>query len=108
LPSKNLAPVDLAILGVALPDSRARFAEAVKRLRPRYTFPSHQDDFFRSLDAGFKFGLLTDFPRVLRDYKTSDFPAGSCCSITSSHGLCHRNREFAQNSCAPSGSGNQF
>ncbi|MEY2493043.1 MAG: hypothetical protein QOH24_1994 [Verrucomicrobiota bacterium] len=74
LPSKNLAPVDLAILGVALPDSRARFAEAVRRLRPRYVVPSHQDDFFRPLDVGFKFGLLTDFPRVLRDYKNQRLP----------------------------------
>jgi L-ascorbate metabolism protein UlaG (beta-lactamase superfamily) len=74
LPSKNLAPVDLAILGVALPDSRARFPEAVRRLRPRYIVPSHQDDFFRSLDGGFKFGLLSDFPRVLRDYENLRLP----------------------------------
>jgi len=74
LPPDNLAPVDLAILGVALADSRARFGEAVKRLRPRYVVPSHQDDFFRSLDAGFRFGLLTDFPRVLRDYHAERLP----------------------------------
>jgi L-ascorbate metabolism protein UlaG (beta-lactamase superfamily) len=74
LPPDNLLPVDLAILGVALPDSRARFGEAVKRLRPRYVVPSHQDDFFRSLDAGFRFGLLTDFPRILRDYNTQRLP----------------------------------
>ena len=68
LPPANIAPVDLAILGVALPDSRARFIEAVRRLRPRYILPSHQDNFFQPLDRGFNFGPMTDFPRVLRDY----------------------------------------
>ena len=59
--------VDLAILGVALPDSRARLAAALARLQPRYVLPSHQDDFFRPLSAGFQFGQLTDFPRVQRE-----------------------------------------
>jgi L-ascorbate metabolism protein UlaG (beta-lactamase superfamily) len=59
--------VDLAILGVALPDSRARLPGALERLEPRYILPSHQDNFFRSLDAGFQFGSLTDFSRVRRD-----------------------------------------
>jgi L-ascorbate metabolism protein UlaG (beta-lactamase superfamily) len=59
--------VDLAILGVALPDSRARLSAALERLEPRYVLPSHQDNFFRPLDAGFQFGPLTDFPRVRRD-----------------------------------------
>ena len=58
--------VDLAILGMALPDSRARLAGALERLQPRYILPSHQDDFFRPLNAGFQFGSLTDFPRVRR------------------------------------------
>ena len=61
--------VDLAILGVALPDSRARFSAAIRRLRPRYVFPSHQDNFFRPLSAGFQFGPLTDFRRVHRDFE---------------------------------------
>jgi L-ascorbate metabolism protein UlaG (beta-lactamase superfamily) len=74
LPPGSIAPVDLAILGAALPDSRARFSEAVQRLRPRYVLPSHQDDFFRSLSAGFVFGPLTDFPRVLRDYQRDRLP----------------------------------
>jgi L-ascorbate metabolism protein UlaG (beta-lactamase superfamily) len=56
--------VDLAILGMALPDSRARLAAALERLQPRYILPSHQDDFFRPLSAGFQFGPLTDFARV--------------------------------------------
>ncbi|HEY2569333.1 MAG TPA: MBL fold metallo-hydrolase [Candidatus Udaeobacter sp.] len=60
-------PVDLAILGMALPDSRARLPDALKRLQPRYVLPSHQDNFFRPLDAGFQFGPLTDFSRVRRD-----------------------------------------
>jgi L-ascorbate metabolism protein UlaG (beta-lactamase superfamily) len=59
--------VDLAILGMALPDSRARLAAALTRLRPRYVLPSHQDDFFRPLSAGFQFGPLTDFPFVERE-----------------------------------------
>ena len=59
--------VDLAILGMALPDSRARLPGAVERLQPRYVLPSHQDNFFRPLDAGFQFGPLTDFSRVRRD-----------------------------------------
>ena len=59
--------VDLAILGVALPDSRARLHAALARLQPRYVLPSHQDDFFRSLNTGFQFGRLTDFHRVQRE-----------------------------------------
>jgi len=59
--------VDLAILGMALPDSRARLSGALERLQPRYILPTHQDDFFRPLDAGFEFGPLTDFSRVRRD-----------------------------------------
>src|SRR4029077_534501 len=59
--------VDLAILGVALPDSRARLAAALAHLQPRYVLPSHQDDFFRPLSTGFQFGRLTDFPFVERE-----------------------------------------
>jgi len=59
--------VDLAILGVALPDSRVRLHAALERLHARYLLPSHQDDFFRPLNAGFQFGQLTDFPFVLRE-----------------------------------------
>jgi L-ascorbate metabolism protein UlaG (beta-lactamase superfamily) len=69
LPPADTAPVDLAILGAALPDSRARFSAAVRRLRPRYVFPSHQDNFFRPLGAGFQFGPLTNFPGLLRNFK---------------------------------------
>src|SRR5439155_17820797 len=59
--------MDLAILGMALPDSRARLAAALARLQPRYVLPSHQDDFFRPLSAGLQFGPLTDFPFVQRE-----------------------------------------
>jgi len=59
--------VDLAILGMALPDSRARLPGALERLQPHYVLPSHQDNFFRPLDAGFQFEPLTDFSRVRRD-----------------------------------------
>jgi L-ascorbate metabolism protein UlaG (beta-lactamase superfamily) len=64
--------VDLAILGMALPDSRARLLAALERLQPRYVLPSHQDDFFRPLDSGFQFGPLTDFTRVRRDCKRAN------------------------------------
>jgi len=59
--------VDLAILGMALPDSRTRLPPALERLQPRYILPSHQDNFFVPLSNGFQFGPLTDFPRVQRD-----------------------------------------
>ena len=59
--------VDLAILGAALPDSRERLHAALERLHPRYILPSHQDDFFRPLSAGFQFGPMTNFPRVQRE-----------------------------------------
>jgi len=65
LPPKK--QVDLAILGMALPDSRARLSAALDRLQPRYILPSHQDNFFLPLSDGFQFGPLTDFPRVQRD-----------------------------------------
>jgi L-ascorbate metabolism protein UlaG (beta-lactamase superfamily) len=64
--------VDLAILGMALPDSRARLPAALQRLGPRYFSPSHQDNFFRPLDAGFQFGPLTDFSRVRRDFEQAN------------------------------------
>ncbi|MDB6172573.1 MAG: hypothetical protein JWL59_1884 [Chthoniobacteraceae bacterium] len=67
-------PVDLAILGVALPDGRARFAQAVRRLEPRYVLPSHQDNFFRPLGRGFSFGLLTNFPQVRREHAGRHLP----------------------------------
>ena len=59
--------VDLAILGMALPDSRLRLPGALEHLKPHYILPSHQDNFFQPLDAGFQFGPLTDFSRVRRD-----------------------------------------
>jgi hypothetical protein len=50
-----------------LPDSRARLPAALELLQPRYILPSHQDNFFRPLNAGFQFGPLTDFSRVRSD-----------------------------------------
>ena len=66
LPPKALGRIDLAIIGVALRDSRARLNDTLARLRPRYFLPSHQDDFFRPVQRGFKFGWLTDFSEVVR------------------------------------------
>ncbi|MEY2486442.1 MAG: hypothetical protein QOH39_2090 [Verrucomicrobiota bacterium] len=74
LPPPQNRPVDLAILGVALPDSRARFAAAVRRLRPRYVLPSHQDNFFQPLERGFQFGPLTDFPFVRHECERQHLP----------------------------------
>jgi L-ascorbate metabolism protein UlaG (beta-lactamase superfamily) len=68
-PPAAAGPIDLAILGVALRDSRDRLPVALARLRPRYFLPSHQDDFFRPLERGFVFGRFTDFPQVLRKAK---------------------------------------
>ena len=65
-PPATIGPVDLAILGVALSDSRRRYAEAVRALRPRYILPSHQDDFFTPVSRGFVFGKMTNFPQVRR------------------------------------------
>lgn len=66
--------VDLAIIGVALPDARRHFAPAVRRLAPRFTLPSHQDDFFQPLERGFIFGKLTDFPEILRTWERERLP----------------------------------
>jgi L-ascorbate metabolism protein UlaG (beta-lactamase superfamily) len=65
----SLGRIDLAILGVALPDSRRHFIQALERLRPRYVLPSHQDDFFSPLSRGFVFGPMTNFPAVLRSFR---------------------------------------
>src|SRR5215207_10022599 len=65
-PPADLGKVDLAILGVALPDSRARLPVVLRRLRPRFVLPSHQDHFFRPVQEGFVFGPLTDFAEVRR------------------------------------------
>jgi L-ascorbate metabolism protein UlaG (beta-lactamase superfamily) len=64
LPPATTGPVDLAILGVALPDSRKRIPAALARLQPRFFLPSHQDDFFAPFDRGFSFGKLTNFPEI--------------------------------------------
>lgn len=79
LPSMDVGPVDLAILGVSLPDSRKRLVPALRRLRPRYVLPSHQDDFFRPLSDGFRFGSMTKFSAVLRSVEKyrSDSPEPS-------------------------------
>jgi len=69
LPPPQTAPVDLAILGMALPDSRKRLLQAIARLRPNYVLPSHQDDFFSPIERGFVFGKLTDFPGIVRQFQ---------------------------------------
>jgi L-ascorbate metabolism protein UlaG (beta-lactamase superfamily) len=68
------ACVDLAILGVALPDARRRVPDAVRRLHPRFILPSHQDDFFRPFEEGFRFGKFTNFPQVARAFAPGGLP----------------------------------
>ena len=74
LPPGDVGPVDLAILGVALSDSRDRFAAAVSGLRPRYILPSHQDNFFVPLSRGFRFATFSNFPFVRRTHQTKHLP----------------------------------
>jgi hypothetical protein len=74
VPPKTAGPVDLAILGMALSDSRARLTATVQALHPRYIVPSHQDNFFVPLDRGFKFGPLTDFEFVRREHQARHLP----------------------------------
>ena len=73
-PDGAIGKVDMAILGLALPDSRRRFGEAVLSLRPRYILPSHQDNFFGPFNHGFVFGSLTNFPEILRTHQTEHLP----------------------------------
>lgn len=73
-PDVRIRPVDLAILGVALPDSRDRLAEAVRQLKPRYILPSHQDDMFAPANRGFVFGKMTSFPALLRGTRRESLP----------------------------------
>ncbi|MFL6540546.1 MAG: MBL fold metallo-hydrolase [Chthoniobacterales bacterium] len=70
----NAGRVDLAIIGIALPESRQRYASLVRQLKPRFILPSHQDDFFKPSDAGFEFGSLTNFPEVLRIHDREHLP----------------------------------
>lgn len=70
----TIGDVNLAIIGVALSDSRRRFPEIVRQLHPRYVLPSHQDDFFQPFDRGFVFGPLTNFPELLRISKEERLP----------------------------------
>lgn len=73
-PATEIGHVDLAILGVALPDSRRRFAEVVRQLQPRYVLPSHQDDMFAAFSRGFTFGKLTNFPQLIRIHEKQQLP----------------------------------
>lgn len=63
-PRQEIAPVDLAILGVALPDPRRCLSETVQILKPRYVLPSHQDNFFIGPEKGFRFARNADFDAV--------------------------------------------
>ena len=70
----SVSDVDLAIIGVALPGSQRRYADAVVALNPRYVLPSHQDNFFHPLKSGFQFSAVADFPRILATHEAKDLP----------------------------------
>ncbi|MEO5720230.1 MAG: MBL fold metallo-hydrolase [Chthoniobacterales bacterium] len=102
--------IDLAILGVALPDSRQRYPAAVRALEPRYVLPSHQDDFFAPAARGFTFGKMTNFPAIRRMHTEERLPgrlilldyfrpwtylkrqARRNCAIAATHGLIETTR----------------
>ena len=64
--------IDLALIGAALPDSRARFVRAVERLQPRLVYPTHQDNFFRPVDKPYRFNFGTNFPALRREFEAAD------------------------------------
>ncbi len=68
LPPDRPQGTDLALLGTALNDSQTRFIPALQRLRPRITFPSHQDNFFRPLDKPYRFNIGTRMRRIRNDF----------------------------------------
>jgi L-ascorbate metabolism protein UlaG (beta-lactamase superfamily) len=74
LPDVQNRRVDLAIVGVALPDSRRWYVEIARHLKTRYILPSHQNDFFSPFSRGFVFGKLTNFPQVIREQKKEHLP----------------------------------
>lgn len=74
LPNVGRKRIDLAILGVALPDSRKRYAAATRRLNARFVLPSHQDNFFAPYARGFAFGPLTDFAFIRRAHARQQLP----------------------------------
>ena len=74
LPALGDNKIDLAILSVALPDSRKRYAATVTRLNPRFVLPSHQDNFFAPFTRGFSFASLSDFGSVRRTHQRQKLP----------------------------------
>lgn len=74
LPPASVAPIDLALLGVSLRESRAIFPAMVRRTRPRVIQPTHQDDFARPLSDGFYYGLGTDMTAVRRQWNALGRP----------------------------------
>ena len=74
LPALRGKKVDLAIISVALPDSRKRYADVVRKLEPRFVQPSHQDNMFQPAANGFSFGPLSDFTSVRRTHRQQKLP----------------------------------
>jgi L-ascorbate metabolism protein UlaG (beta-lactamase superfamily) len=74
LPAPQAKGVDLAILGVAVPDSQVRYPEALKFVCPEYVLPSHQDHFFVSMEPGFRFSPTANFPTILAHHQAGEVP----------------------------------
>lgn len=74
LPALGDKKIDLAILSVALPESRKRYAATVTKLSPRFILPSHQDNFFAPFARGFSFGPLSDFGAIRRTHERQKLP----------------------------------
>ena len=71
MPPDRPGGTDLAILGCALGDSRERLVPALQRLRPKVTFPSHQDNFFRPMSRPFRMNIGTSMREVRREFARS-------------------------------------
>ena len=74
LPDLSGKRIDLAIISVALADSRRRYAPTIAKLKPRFVLPSHQDNFFAPFANGFSFASLSDFGAVRRAHEKEKLP----------------------------------
>lgn len=69
----SVRDLDLAILGAGV-GKTDRYIDAVRKLKPRYVLPSHQDNFFTQASSGFHFNPLANFPAIVTAEKTENLP----------------------------------